>query len=115
MPEGTPFERTDAAIRRMTAAAYQVADEIGEETGETLFQAVTTTSGGRATTNNGPGAQSGFSGQENLGQIRIELTAYGERVTPAAEIERRSFASVRTSSLNSRTRTKTPWSPPRMK
>jgi multidrug efflux pump subunit AcrB len=89
MPEGTPFERTDAAVRRMTAAAYEVAEEIGEETGETLFQSVTSTSGGRATTNNGPGAQSGFSGQENLGQIRIELTAYGERVTPAAQIERR--------------------------
>ena len=89
MPEGTPFERTDAAIRRMTAAAYEVADEIGAETGESLFKSVTSTSGGRATTNNGPGAQSGFSGQENLGQLRIELTAYGERVTPAAEIERR--------------------------
>ncbi len=89
MPEGTPFERTDAAIRRMTSAAYEIAEEIGEETGESLIQSVTSTSGGRATTNNGPGAQSGFSSRENVGQVRIELTAYGQRVTPAAEIERR--------------------------
>ena len=94
MPEGMPFERTDAAIRRITEAAYEIAEEIGEETGETLFQSVTSTAGGRATTNNGPGAQSGFSSRENIGQVRIELTAYGERVTPAADIERRWRARV---------------------
>jgi multidrug efflux pump subunit AcrB len=94
MPEGVPFERTDAAIRRMTAAAYEVAEEIGAETGETLIQSMTSTSGGRATRNNGPGGQSGFVGRENVGQVRIELTAYGERVTPAAEIERRWRARV---------------------
>jgi multidrug efflux pump subunit AcrB len=94
MPEGTPFERTDAAIRHMTAAAHEVAEEIGEKTGEMLFQSVTSTSGGRATTNNGPGAQPGFSGRESIGQVRIELTAYGQRVTPAAEIERRWRARV---------------------
>ena len=33
--------------------------------------------------------KSGFSSRENVGQVRIELTAYGKRVTPAAEIERR--------------------------
>jgi multidrug efflux pump subunit AcrB len=94
MPEGTPFERTDAAIRRMTNAAYEVAEEIGEETGESLFVAITSTSGGRATANNGPGAQSGFSSQENIGQVRVELTPYGERRTPAADIERRWRAAV---------------------
>ena len=89
MPEGTPFERTDAAIQRMTDAAYAVAEEIAGESGENLFVSLTATSGGRATSNNGPGAQSGFSSQENIGQVRIELTPYGQRVTPAAEIERR--------------------------
>ena len=89
MPEGTPFERTDAAIQRMTAAAYAVADAAREETGESLFVSVTATSGGRAANNSGPGGQSSFSSSENIGQIRIELTPYGERQTPAAEIERR--------------------------
>ena len=89
MPDGTPFERTDKAIRRMTDAANDVAEAIREETGETLFVAVTSTSGGRASSDNGPGSQSGFTGEENLGQVRIELTPYGQRITPAAEIERR--------------------------
>ena len=36
MPEGTPFERTDAAIRRMAAAAEQVAHGAGrQDTGHT--------------------------------------------------------------------------------
>ena len=89
MPEGTPFERTDAAIRRMTAAAQAVAEEARESTGESLFLSVTATSGGVATNNSGPGGQSDFSSSENVGQVQIELTPYGERRTPAAEIERR--------------------------
>lgn len=89
MPDGTPFERTDSAIRRMTQAAYEVAEAIGEESGETLFVSVTSTSGGRASLDRGPGGQSSFSGEENIGQVRIELTPYGERFTPAADIERR--------------------------
>ena len=89
MPEGTPFERTDAAVRRMVAAAEQVADDAQEEAGESLFVSITTTIGGRSSNNNGPGAQSSFSSSENIGQIRIELTPYGERQTPAADIERR--------------------------
>ncbi|MBT8081145.1 MAG: efflux RND transporter permease subunit [Gammaproteobacteria bacterium] len=89
MPDGTPFERTDLAVQRMTDAAYQVAEEIREDTGETLFVSVTSTSGGNASSNNGPGGQSSFSGEENIGQVRIELTPFGQRVTPAAEIERR--------------------------
>jgi multidrug efflux pump subunit AcrB len=89
MPEGTPFERTDAAVQKMTAAAYQVAEEARETTGESLFISVTSTSGGRTANNNGPGGQSSFSSSENIGQIQIELVPYGERQTPAAEIERR--------------------------
>ncbi len=89
MPEGTPYERTESAIRRMKAAAYEVADQMQEETGESILVAVTSTAGGRASTGNGPGAQSSFTSQENIGQIRVELTPYGERLTSAAEIERR--------------------------
>jgi multidrug efflux pump subunit AcrB len=89
MPEGTPFERTDAAIRQMSLAAQQVAEETREETGETLFLSITATSGGLSAAGGGPGAQNTFSSAENIGQIRIELTPYGDRQTPAAEIERR--------------------------
>jgi multidrug efflux pump subunit AcrB len=94
MPEGTPFERTDAAVRRITAAAYQVADAVREENGEELFVSVTSTSGGNASQGGGPGAQSGFNTAENIGQIRIELTPFGKRRMPAAEIERRWRATV---------------------
>ncbi|MDJ0907117.1 MAG: efflux RND transporter permease subunit [Woeseiaceae bacterium] len=89
MPEGTPFVRTDAAIQTMTEAAYRVAEEAREETGEPLFVSVTSTSGGLAANNSGPGGQSSFSSSENIGQVRIELVPYGERRTPAVEIERR--------------------------
>ncbi len=94
MPEGTPFERTDIALQRMKAAAYAVADEAREQTGESLFVSVTATSGGLAANNSGPGGQSSFSSSENIGQIRIELTPYGERQTPAADIQRRWRAEV---------------------
>jgi multidrug efflux pump subunit AcrB len=89
MPEGTPFERTDEAVRHMTAAAGRVAEEARNKTGEELFVSITATSGGRASRGLGPGEESGFSSSENIGQIQIELTAYGVRQTPAAEIERR--------------------------
>ncbi len=89
MPEGTPFERTDAAVRRLTAAAAEVADAVREETGEELFVSVTSTSGGNAARGVGPGAESGFRASENIGQVRIELTPFGKRRMPAAEIERR--------------------------
>ena len=94
MPEGTPFERTDAAVRFITAAAYTVADTVREENGEELFVSVTSTSGGNASQGGGPGAQSGFNTAENMGQIRIELTPFGKRRMPAAEIERRWRAAV---------------------
>ncbi len=94
MPEGTPFERTDAAVRRMTAAASEVADAVRQESGEEIFVSVTSTSGGNAAQGVGPGAQSGFGTSENIGQVRIELTAFGERRMPAAEIERRWRAAV---------------------
>ena len=89
MPEGTPFARADAAVRRMSDAAVRVADEVRTETGEELFLSITTTSGGTAATGGGPLASSGFNTAENLGQVRIELTPFGERRMPAAEIERR--------------------------
>ncbi|MGB5336634.1 MAG: efflux RND transporter permease subunit, partial [Woeseiaceae bacterium] len=89
MPEGTPFERTEAAVRRISAAATEVADTVREESGEELFVSITATSGGNAARGAGPGAESGFRTGENIGQVRIELTPFGQRRMPAAEIERR--------------------------
>ncbi len=89
MPEGTPFERTDAAVQRMTSAAYAVADAVRDESGEELYVSVTSTSGGNAASGVGPGGEAGFSAAENVGQVRIELTAFGKRQTSAADIERR--------------------------
>jgi multidrug efflux pump subunit AcrB len=89
MPEGTPFDRTDAAVRHISAAATNVADAVREETGEELFVSITSTSGGNASRGVGPGAESGFRTAENIGQVRIELTPFGKRRMPAAEIERR--------------------------
>ncbi|MBT8444470.1 MAG: efflux RND transporter permease subunit, partial [Gammaproteobacteria bacterium] len=94
MPEGTPFERTDAAVRRIVAGATEVAETVRDETGEELFVSVTSTSGGNAARGVGPGAESGFSTSENLGQVQIELTPFGKRRMPAAEIERRWRAAV---------------------
>ena len=88
MPAGAPFERTEDAIKRMTNAAYAAAAEIEEETGETVFASLTATTGGRASSGEGPGGDASFSSQENIGQVRIELTAFGERYTPAVDIER---------------------------
>ena len=88
MPEGALFEQTDKAVQRMTDAAYAVAADIEARTGETLFRSLTATTGGRASSNRGPGAESSFSSQENIGQVRIELTAFGERYTPGVDIER---------------------------
>ncbi|MBT8066918.1 MAG: efflux RND transporter permease subunit [Gammaproteobacteria bacterium] len=89
MPEGTPFERTDGAVRHIAAAATEVAEAVRQETGEELFLSVTSTSGGNAAFGVGPGTESGFSTSENIGQVRIELTPFGKRRMPAAEIERR--------------------------
>ena len=94
MPEGTPFERTDAAVQRITAAAAEVADAVRQESGEEIFLSVTSTSGGNAAQGVGPGAQSGFGTSENIGQVRIELMPFGQRRMPAAEIERRWRAAV---------------------
>ncbi|NNF40799.1 MAG: efflux RND transporter permease subunit [Woeseiaceae bacterium] len=76
-------------MQRLTAAAMEVADAVRDDTGEELYVTVTATSGGGGAVGVGPGAQSGFSSAENIGQVRIELTPFGKRRMPAAEIERR--------------------------
>ncbi|MCR9269781.1 MAG: efflux RND transporter permease subunit [Hyphomonadaceae bacterium] len=88
MPEGTPFERTEAAMDRLTEAAFAVAERAKEERGEDLFLSVAETVGGNTAQGGGPVGNSGFSASENVGQVQIELIPFGTRRMSAAEIER---------------------------
>ncbi len=88
MPEGTPFERTDAAVDKLVEAAFTVAQSVKEERGEDLFLSVAVTVGGSTAQGGGPLGNSGFGAAENTGQVRIELIPFGTRRMSAAEIER---------------------------
>ncbi|MEM1035855.1 MAG: efflux RND transporter permease subunit [Pseudomonadota bacterium] len=88
MPEGTPFERTEAAVRQLEKAAIAIDQASRDERGEPLFLSVAVTAGGQTTLAN-PNDAGGFSQIENVGQVQIELVPFGARRTDAAEIERR--------------------------
>ncbi len=88
MPEGTPFDRTEAAMEQLTNAAFAVAERAKEERGEDLFVSVAQTIGGNTAQGGGPIGNSGFSASENVGQVQIELIPFGTRRMSAAEIER---------------------------
>jgi len=88
MPEGTPFERTNAAVEQLTDAAFAVAEEVKTERGEDLFLSVAQTIGGNNAQGGGPVGNSGFSASENIGQVQIELVPFGTRRMSASEIER---------------------------
>lgn len=88
MPEGTPFERTEAAMQELTNAAFAVAESVKEERGEDLFLSIAETVGGNTAQGGGPIGNSGFSAAENYGQVQIELIPFGTRRMSASEIER---------------------------
>ena len=88
MPEGTPFDRTEAAMQQLTNAAFNVAERVKEERGEDLFLSVAETVGGNTAQGGGPVGNSGFSASENIGQVQIELIPFGTRRMSASEIER---------------------------
>jgi multidrug efflux pump subunit AcrB len=88
MPEGTPFERTEAAMDELLEAAFAVAGQVKDERGEDLFLSVAKTVGGNSAQGGGPVGNSGFSAAENIGQIQIELIPFGTRRMSASEIER---------------------------
>ncbi|MEO1642958.1 MAG: efflux RND transporter permease subunit, partial [Pseudomonadota bacterium] len=88
MPEGTPFARTQDAVRRLEQAAIAIDTASREERGEPLFLSMAVTAGGQTTQAN-PNDPGGFSQIENVGQVQIELVPFGARRTNAAEIERR--------------------------
>ncbi|MEL6724856.1 MAG: efflux RND transporter permease subunit [Pseudomonadota bacterium] len=88
MPEGTPFDRTEAAMEKLTDAAFAVAERAKSERGEDLFVSVAQTIGGNTAQGGGPIGNTGFSASENIAQIQIELIPFGTRRMSAAEIER---------------------------
>ncbi|MEM9055412.1 MAG: efflux RND transporter permease subunit, partial [Pseudomonadota bacterium] len=88
MPEGTPFERTDAAVQQLVEAAFDVAEDVKEERGEDLFLSVAVTAGGSKGQSGGPLGNSAFGAAENTGQVQIELIPFGKRRMSATEIER---------------------------
>ncbi|MEM7460967.1 MAG: efflux RND transporter permease subunit, partial [Pseudomonadota bacterium] len=88
MPEGTPFDRTEAAMEALTDAAFRVAEQVKEERGEDLFLSIAETVGGNTAQGGGPVGNSGFNAAENIGQVQIELIPFGTRRMSASEIER---------------------------
>ena len=88
MPEGTPFDRTEAAMDQLTDAAFAVAEKAKQDRGEDLFLSVAVTIGGTTAQGGGPIGNSGFSAQENVGQVQIELISFGTRRMSARDIER---------------------------
>lgn len=96
MPEGTPFERTDAAVQILAATALEVAEEAQQERGETLYLSMAVTSGGLKSAAGGPEGTGTFKAAENIGQVQIELVPFGARRTSAADIERAWRAKVGT-------------------
>ncbi len=81
MPAGTPFEETEAAMSRITAAAY---DAVGGEA-SALLRSLSVTVGGRLS--------SGFSAkgtvlQSELGVATLELAPAEQRDLTSADIER---------------------------
>jgi len=88
MPAGTPFEETEAAMARITGAAYEA---IGGKD-SALYRSLSVTVGGRLS--------SGFSAtgttlQPEVGVATLELAAADERSLTSAEIERRWRNAVR--------------------
>jgi len=88
MPEGTPFDRTEEAMAKLTDAAFAVAERAKEERGEDLYLSIAETIGGSTAQGGGPIGDSGFSASENVGQVQIELIPFGTRRMSATEIER---------------------------
>ncbi|MEL7042852.1 MAG: efflux RND transporter permease subunit [Pseudomonadota bacterium] len=88
MPEGTPFDRTEAAMDQIVEAAFAVAETAKADRGEDIFLSLAETIGGSTSGGGGPVGNSGFSAQENVGQVQLELIPFGTRRMSATEIER---------------------------
>ncbi|WP_262692783.1 efflux RND transporter permease subunit [Kordiimonas aestuarii] len=89
MPEGAPFEATQAAIDQMDTALKKVSAEIRQETGEDVINATAITIGAKYSQASGPGAISSSSIASHLGQFTVELVPTDARSISSREISRR--------------------------
>jgi multidrug efflux pump subunit AcrB len=91
MPQGTPVERTEDAVRTFENAAATLREELIEETGADLFRHVVTTIGShpfREAQNQNQGQSISFSGA-HLAEMNLELVPSEERGMSSEEIKRR--------------------------
>lgn len=86
LPDGAPFEATQAAAEAMIAAAEELNAEF-EARGEPYIATLEATIGGQTSLFGGPGSSTSTSVASNLAQIMLQLTPASERTTPAAEFE----------------------------
>jgi len=92
LPQGSPVEITDRALRQLEASAEQLRRELAEEAGEPVVRNVITSIGAqpfRARQSlNGGGTTSGLN-MVNLGEVNIELTSAEDREVAASSIAAR--------------------------
>ena len=81
-PVGTPFEATQAAARRLVAAAHAA----NEEVGGTSFRSISVTIGGR--TGGGPGGASRLVTASHSASVQIVLNGEPQRTLSAQQLER---------------------------
>lgn len=91
MPDGAPFARTEAAMRRIEAAAIEAAGGEGNANIDTLSVTIGALPAGQASPFDGAG---GSNLGSHLGGATLTLTSPSTRTLSSAEIERRWRAAV---------------------
>lgn len=87
MPQGTPMDRTEAAVLQLEQAAKTVEEEYRKEYGDDGRLIVHTLSSiGRQAPRGGPSSLGASGGGTHLAQLRLELTDWQERELTASQI-----------------------------
>ncbi len=86
LPDGAPFEATQAAAERMIEAAREMQADY-EAQGEDAIRGVLATIGGRTSLFSGPGSSSSTTVASNLAQVELQLTPASERTVGSAALE----------------------------
>lgn len=90
MPQGTPVEVTEAAVRHMEAAAEEIRREVEAETGRPLFKYVYSLVGsGAPRLSGGMAPRPQAAAASHLGGIFIELTSADERGVGSVDVSNR--------------------------
>lgn len=88
MPQGTPVEITEGAVRSVEEAAGQLREELVRERGDDIFRYVVSSVGGqpfREAQSQNQGQSASFSGA-HLAEVNIELLASEERSISSTEV-----------------------------